>query len=61
MRPRPPSVGLGPRLLLAQGLVILAGAGTLLIVDLVLAPGLFRDHVDRAAGTITDEQRQHID
>jgi two-component system sensor histidine kinase BaeS len=57
----PRTVGLGPRLLLAQGLVILAGAGTLLAVALVLAPGLFRDHVDQAAGPITEELRRHID
>jgi len=61
MRARPSSVGLGPRLLLAQGLVILAGAATLLVVALVLAPGLFRDHLDRAAVPITDQLRRHID
>jgi len=58
---RPTSVGLGPRLLLAQGLVILAGAGTLLAVALVLAPGLFHDHVNQAAGPINGELAGHLD
>lgn len=54
-------VGLGPRLLLAQGLVILAGGATLLGVALVLAPGLFRTHLDRVAGPITDDLAAHLD
>lgn len=55
------SVGLGPRLLLAQGLVILAGSGTLLAVALVLAPGLFRSHVEEAAGPIGSTLAAHLD
>ena len=61
MTARPPSVGLGPRLLLAQGLVILVGSGTLLAVALVLAPGLFRHHVEEAAGPIRGELAAHLD
>ena len=40
-------VGLGPRLFLAQGLVVVAGALTLLGVTLMLAPGLFEDHLSQ--------------
>ena len=61
MTSRRTSVGLGPRLLLAQGLVILAGAGTLLAVALVLAPGLFRHHVEEAAGPIRGSLATHLD
>ena len=61
MSVRPASVGLGPRLLLAQGLVILAGSATLLAVALFLAPGLFRGHVEEAAGPINDRLAAHLD
>lgn len=61
MRPRSTAVGLGPRLLLAQALVVLAGSVTLLAVALALAPGLFRDHVNRAAGPIPPDLARHID
>lgn len=54
------TVGLGPRLLLAQGLVILAGGATLLGVALVLAPGLFQAHLDRVAGPFTDDLATHL-
>lgn len=61
MTARRSSVGLGPRLLLAQGLVIVAGAGTLLTVALVRGPGLFRAHLDRVAAPITDDLSAHLD
>ena len=61
MTRRVASVGLGPRLLVAQAMVILAGAGTLLVVTVALAPGLFHDHVDRAAGPIPRDLAGHID
>jgi signal transduction histidine kinase len=47
-RPRP---GLGPRLLAAQLLVVLAGALTLTVVAFSVAPGLFSSHLDRAGET----------
>jgi len=52
--------GFGSRLLLAQGLVVLAGSAILLAVAVLLAPGLFRTHVDRAVGPIPDELSQHL-
>lgn len=61
MTTRRTSVGLGPRLLLAQGLVILVGSGTLLAVALLLAPGLFRHHVEEAAGPIRGTLAAHLD
>ncbi len=61
MTGRPRNVGLGPRLVFAQVLVILAGGATLLAVALVLAPGLFRTHLDRVAGPITDDLAAHLD
>lgn len=53
--------GFAARLLLAQTLVILIGAVTLLFVALGLAPGLFRTHVERAVGPITPELATHLD
>lgn len=53
--------GLGARLLAAQGLVILVGSATLLTLTLTLAPGLFRDHLRRAAGPVPPELAGHID
>ena len=54
------TMGLGPRLLLAQALVILAGSITLLGVALLLAPGLFSTHIDRSAGPIPDDLAPHL-
>ncbi len=61
MSGEPRTVGIGPRLLLAQALVIAAGSVTLLTVALGLAPGLFRRHLNRAAGPISDELSAHLD
>lgn len=57
---RRPAVGFGAKLLTAQGLVILAGSVTLLAVSLLLAPGLFRDHIDQTVGPIPDDLSQHL-
>lgn len=61
MRSRIHFGGFGSRLLLAQGLVIVAGSATLLAVALLLAPGLFQTHVDRAVGPVTDELSRHLE
>lgn len=53
--------GFGARLLLSHVLVILAGGTTLLVVALGLAPGMFRDHVERAVGPVTAELATHLD
>lgn len=54
------AAGFGPRLLLAQALVILAGSITLLGVALLLAPGLFRTHINRSVGPIPEELEGHL-
>lgn len=51
MSHRRPQPGLGPRLLAAQLLVVLAGALTLAVVAFSVAPGLFTSHLDRAGET----------
>lgn len=58
-KPRP-AAGFGPRLLMAQGLVILAGSVTVLAVALLLAPGLFRAHIDQAVGPIPADLAEHL-
>lgn len=60
MESRRRDTGFGPRLLLAQALVILAGSSTLLGVTLLLAPGLFRSHIEQSAGPIPDDLAQHL-
>ncbi|CAN5349358.1 HAMP domain-containing sensor histidine kinase [soil metagenome] len=54
------NIGFGPRLLLAQALVILAGSITLLGVALLLAPGLFRTHIERTAGPVPPKVMGHL-
>jgi len=55
-------LGLGPRLFAAMALVVCAGAGSLLIVALLVAPAVFGDHL-RRSGTadLTTAVRTHID
>jgi len=60
MRARGIGVGFGPRLLLAQALVILAGSVTLLVVALLVAPGLFGTHLERTAGPVPEEVVDHL-
>ena len=49
--------GIGMRLLLAQTLVLLAGAATTWIVAVVVGPPLFREHLHRAGvGAMSSEQ-----
>lgn len=55
-----PATGFGPKLLMAQGLVILAGSITLLAVALLLAPGLFAAHIDRTVGPIPEDLARHL-
>jgi len=49
------------KLFLAQLLVIVAGATTLALVALALAPGLFHEHVRDALGIVSDEVARHLD
>jgi len=52
---------LGLRLFAAMGLVVLAGASTLLIVALLVAPQVFHTHLRMALGTIPTATQQHVD
>jgi two-component system sensor histidine kinase BaeS len=52
---------LAGKLLAAQLLVILAGSATLALVAIGIAPGLFRSHVRRALGVVSDTVSQHLD
>jgi len=49
------------KLIAAQLLVILAGAVTLVLVALLVAPGLFHSHVREALGAVPDAVTDHLD
>lgn len=59
-RPRPRR-RLVRRLFVGQLLVILAGAATLGVVAFLVAPPIFRDHVRRAVGPVSDVVAGHLD
>lgn len=52
---------LATRLFAAQALIVLAGALTLVVVAVVVAPGLFRDHLQRAVGPVPPDLAHHLD
>jgi two-component system, OmpR family, sensor histidine kinase BaeS len=52
---------LGAKLLLAQMLVVVAGALTLAVVAFAVAPGVFHAHVRMALGTIPPRAGRHLD
>jgi signal transduction histidine kinase len=54
-------LGLGPRLFAATGLVVLAGATTLLVVALLVAPQVFHAHLRMALGDVTPDTLAHAD
>lgn len=54
-------LGLGARLFAAMGLVVLAGATTLLVVALLVAPAVFHAHLRMALGDITATTLTHAD
>ena len=55
-------LGLGPRLFTAMGLVVAAGAGTLLLVALLVAPQIFLTHLRRAAAPdLTPTMQTHVE
>jgi len=58
---RPLRRSLAGKLLLAQLLVIVAGATTLALVALAIAPGLFREHVRDALGVVPEDVARHLD
>jgi signal transduction histidine kinase len=53
--------GLAVRLFAAQALIVIAGATTLVVIAVVVAPGLFRDHLRRAVGTVPPDLSKHLD
>lgn len=61
MIPHPPRRRLARRLLTAQSLVIAAGGVTLAIVAVLVSPPLFRIHIRRALGPVSDSVAQHLD
>ena len=54
-------IGLSPRLFAAMGLIVLAGAATLLVAALLAAPPVFRSHLRMALGDIPAEAQRHVD
>ncbi len=54
-------LGLAPRLLAAMGLIVVAGAVTLLAVALLVAPRVFHDHLRMALGDIDAATQRHAD
>lgn len=53
--------GFATRLLVAQSLVLLAGAGTSWIVAASLGPGIFQDHLDQAGVSHTPTETTHVE
>jgi two-component system sensor histidine kinase BaeS len=55
------SRSLTAKLLASQLLVVVAGAGTLLVIALSLGPGIFRHHVRDALGYVPPDVARHLD
>ena len=55
------AAGLSTRLLVAQALVLLAGAATSWVVASVVAPGIFHDHLVRAGVGHTTSEAAHVE
>ncbi len=53
--------GLGPRLLVAQALVLLAGGMTSWVVATAVGPGLFHEHLGRAGVTQSASESAHVE
>lgn len=53
--------GLAPRLLAAQALVLLAGAGTSWVVASTVGPGIFHDHLRQAGVAHTSTEAAHVE
>ncbi|GAB3442563.1 HAMP domain-containing sensor histidine kinase [Phycicoccus ginsengisoli] len=54
-------LGLSTRLLLAQALLLVAGAGTAWLVASAIGPGIFHQHLVQAGGGHTSGELQHIE
>ena len=55
------ATGLAPRLLAAQTLVLLAGAGTSWLVASAVGPGIFHDHLRQAGVAHTSTEAAHVE
>jgi two-component system, OmpR family, sensor histidine kinase BaeS len=58
---RRPGASLGARLFVAMSLVILAGAATLLVVSLLIAPAVFRTHLAEAGVALDAAVSTHVE
>src|SRR6266542_3656295 len=56
-----PGRPLATRLFTAQALIVASGALTRVVVAVVIAPGLFRDHLQRAVRAVPPDLAQHLD
>ncbi|MCX5044059.1 ATP-binding protein [Aldersonia sp. NBC_00410] len=61
VRLRSRGTGLGVRLLLAQSLVLVAGAATCWVVAVVAGPPLFREHLHRAGVPASSDEQFHAE
>lgn len=52
---------LSAKLLAGQMLIVVAGAGTLLMVALLIGPGVFRHHIRDALGYVPPDVAHHLD
>ena len=60
-RPRRPALGLAWRLFTAMGLVVIAGAGTMLVVVLLVAHPAFHSHMDKIKPPLSAQAQTHVD
>ena len=59
--PGRPVLGLAWRLFTAMGLVVIAGAATLLVADLLVARPAFHSHLDRAEPPMSAQTQSYVD
>jgi two-component system sensor histidine kinase BaeS len=60
-RPALPALGLGWRLFAAMGLVVIAGAGTMLVAVLLVAEPAFHTHLSQVQPPMSDQAHAHVD
>jgi signal transduction histidine kinase len=60
-RPALPALGLAWRLFAAMGLVVLAGAGTMLVAVLLVAEPAFHTHLSQVQPPMSDQAHAHVD
>jgi two-component system sensor histidine kinase BaeS len=60
-RPALPALSLGWRLFAAMGLVVLAGAGTMLVAVLLVAEPAFHSHLSQVQPPMSDQAHAHVD